>query len=140
QSIRDFSPDVALDLMGNHKGGVLAALSLADRRIGWRRADRREPSSALWIRQGLPARGLHAVDRNLSLLAGLDLEVAPAAVDFGGALLPGTPPGGAEEPFVFLHPGAGWGNKRYRPEDWVAVAVGIHQRSGLRTLVAAGPG
>ena len=29
-----FAPQVVLDLMGNHKAGLLAAVSLADRRIG----------------------------------------------------------------------------------------------------------
>ena len=47
--LRRFSPDVVLDLMGNHKAGILGALSLADRRIGAARKDRRERSSSLWI-------------------------------------------------------------------------------------------
>ena len=52
-----FAPDVVLDLMGNHKAGVLAALTLGDRRIGLARAGRREPSSAVWISEPVVPRG-----------------------------------------------------------------------------------
>ena len=76
-----FAPDAVLDLMGNHKAGVISALTLADRRIGFARTSRREPSSAIWNNEPLVPRGVHAVDRMLSLLDALDLPAEPA--DFG---------------------------------------------------------
>jgi ADP-heptose:LPS heptosyltransferase len=78
-----------LDLMGNHKAAVIAALSLAPRRLGHASAGRREPSSALWLSERVPAAGTHAVDRALSLLAALGLPREPA--DFGGGKLFPTP-------------------------------------------------
>lgn len=135
-----FSPDLALDLMGNHKAGVLAALTRLSGcrvRLGAARPDRREPSSALWINREVPLRGEHAVDRNLSLLAGLGLPAEPA--DFGGtALFPQSPP----EPgsFVLVHPGAGWANKVYPPGHWGEVLRRLREQTGLASRVAVARG
>jgi lipopolysaccharide heptosyltransferase I len=140
-----FAPDLVLDLMGNHKAGVLAALTLADRRIGAARRFRREPSSAFWLSEGVEPRGVHAVDRALSLLD--PLGVPPAPADFGGAkLLPAVPEPVRErllahpEPFVLLHPGAGWGNKRYPPAWWGEVARRLRAEPGIPTWIAVAPG
>ncbi|HEY2290797.1 MAG TPA: glycosyltransferase family 9 protein, partial [Thermoanaerobaculia bacterium] len=79
--LRRFAADVALDLMGNHKAGAISRLSGARTRIGFARPHRREPSSALWINRPVVPRGVHAVDRMLSLLDALGLPPEPA--DFG---------------------------------------------------------
>jgi heptosyltransferase-1 len=143
--LRRFSADVALDLMGNHKAGVLARLSGARRRIGFARRERREPSSALWINRPVPPRGTHAVDRMLSLLDGLGLPPEPA--DFGPEKLFRQEPAAARdlfaadpEPFALLHPGAGWGNKRYPPAWWGRSARLLQAETGLPTWVAAARG
>jgi heptosyltransferase I len=145
-ALRRFSPDVALDLMGNHKAGVLSALSFSGRRIGFARRHRREPSSAVWINRRIVPRGAHAVDRMLSVLDGLGLPPEPA--DFGPEkLFQGPPPPAAlevleahPEPFALLHPGAGWANKRYPPERWGAVARRLRAEAGLATWVAVARG
>ena len=144
-----FAPQVVLDLMGNHKAAAIAALSLAPRRIGHARAGRREPSSALWLSERVPADGTHAVDRALSLLDALGLPREPA--DFGGdKLFGGTGPAAARAearaglaaapPYVLLHPGAGWGNKAYPPAWWGEAARRLHAATGVRTRIAAAPG
>jgi heptosyltransferase-1 len=137
-----FAPQVVLDLMGNHKAAVIAALSLAPRRLGHASAGRREPSSALWLSERVPVAGTHAVDRALSLLDGLGLPREPA--DFGGEKLfrPDTEHGPEEvdAPFVLLHPGAGWGNKAYPPAWWGEAVRRLHAATGVRTNVAAAPG
>ncbi len=145
KALRRFAPDVALDLMGNHKAGVLAHLSGARRRIGFARRERREPSSALWINRPVVPRGTHAVDRMLSLLDGLGLPPEPA--DFGPEKLFRQEPEAARdlfatdpEPFALLHPGAGWGNKRYPPAWWGQAARLLQQDTGLPTWVAVAPG
>jgi heptosyltransferase-1 len=144
-ALRRFSPDVALDLMGNHKAGVLSALSLAGRRIGAARPHRREPSSAVWINRPVVPRGTHAVDRMLSLLDGLDLPPEPA--DFGPEkLFQEEPPAVRElvaahpEPFALLHPGAGWANKRYPPGWWGQAAGRLRAETGIATWVATARG
>ncbi len=140
-----FAPDVALDLMGNHKAGILAALSFADRRVGLARRRRREPSSSLWLTERVDSGALHAVDRGLALLAPLDLPRDPA--DFGGEKLFPTVPraarqllASADEPFVLLHPGAGWGNKRYPAAAWSEAARRLAAAGGPTTWVAMAPG
>lgn len=140
-----FAPEVVLDLMGNHKAGVLAALTGCDRRIGFARAARREPSSALWASETVAVHSPHAVDRGLELLAALD--VAPGPADFApGKLLRAVPedarawlaarPG----PAVFVHPGAAWANKRYPPPLWAEVARGIAARTAASVWIGAAPG
>jgi heptosyltransferase-1 len=135
-----FSPEVVLDLMGNHKAGVTGLLSSARRRVGHAREGRPEPSSTLWLTETVPARGMHAVDRALSLLDALGLPEEPA--DFGGDKLFRSPPAAAPapSPFVLLHPGAGWGNKTYPPAWWAETLRLLHAATGLRARVAAAPG
>lgn len=144
--MRSFRADVALNLMGNHKGGILCALSGARRRIGLARRARREPSSVLWDTQTAEPSGRHAVDRALANLAPLGVPAEPA--DFGGEhLLTESAPGaGGErsrerpgEPFCLLHPGAAWGNKVYPPERWAAVTRRLREATGLATRVALSP-
>ena len=137
--LRAFRADVALDLMGNHKGALIALLSGAPRRLGLDRAGRRERSSALWINEPIAAPALHAVDRGLALAAALGAPAAPA--DFGpGRLGCLRREGGPAGDYVFLHPGAAWGNKRYPPPAWGVVARSLAERSGLAVRVGAAPG
>ena len=144
ERLASFGADVALDLMGSHKGALLAALSQAGRRIGLAAACRRERESALWINEAISCRQPHAVDRYLSLLAPLGVD--PAPVSFAPEALfarhrpplPGAVATGG--PYLFLHPGAAWGNKRLPPATWAAALTEIARRSGLRAWIGAAPG
>ncbi|MDH3403271.1 MAG: lipopolysaccharide heptosyltransferase I [Acidobacteriota bacterium] len=133
-----FAPEIVIDAMGNHKSAALAALSGADRRIGAARRDRREPSSALWISEPVALVGAHAVDRAMSLLAGLG--ISDRSVDFGAAAILRGPPAATATPPVLIHPGAGWRNKEYPPERWGRVAGELAAARGLEVGVLAGPG
>jgi len=144
-AMRRFRADVALDLMGNHKGGVLAALSGARRKLGPARAFRREPSSAVWIGEEVETPAEHAVDRALEVLRPLGIGEGP--VSFGGEkLMRHEPPeaeellGGAEAPYFVIQAGAGWANKTYPPERWGEVAARLAEETGIRTLVPIAPG
>ena len=133
-----FGPDVTVDLMGNHKAGILSALTLCDRRIGPARP-RREPSSAFWINEPVATRGRHAVDRALSMLDAFGLPPEPA--DFGGEKIFRDPPANVPEPPYFLiHPGAGWVSKQYPPERWGEVARRLREATGIPTWVPIAPG
>ncbi len=145
--IATFGPDVALDLMGNHKAGLLAALSFADRRLGLAREFRREPSSAIWIneRVALPdGHAGHAVDRMLAVLDGLGLPNEPAEFQ-PKKILPGSTAEFSEQAglpsrFALLHPGAGWANKKYPAARWGRALKDLATETGLPSLVAVGPG
>jgi heptosyltransferase-1 len=145
RQLEEFAPEITLDLMGNHKGGVLGALTLADRRIGFERSARREPSSAIWISEPVEPRGAHVVDHMLSLLDALDLPPEPA--DFGGDLLLREPAAAVDEileaetgPRLVIVPGAGWDNKRYPPPLWGEVARLLADDPGIPSWVLPGPG
>lgn len=141
--VRAFDADVALDLMGNHKGALLGALSGAGRRIGLDRKSRREPTSVLWDTETVAPFGAHAVDRALSVLERLGLPREPPDFGGGGIAAGSAPPqaaaGAGSEPFCLLHPGAGWGNKVYPPERWGAIARGLRDATGLGTRIALSP-
>jgi heptosyltransferase-1 len=139
RKLRRFAPSLAIDLMGNHKAGALAWLSGSAQRLGAVRRQRREPSSALWIGSRVATSGPHAVDHGLSLLAALDIPRETA--DFGGPrLLPDVAPLGTPQPFALIHPGAGWGNKRYPPAWWGEVARRFRAAGGPAVRVAVAPG
>ncbi|MEM7048268.1 MAG: glycosyltransferase family 9 protein [Acidobacteriota bacterium] len=148
QRLRAFRADIALELMGNHKGGAIARLSGAPRRIGLARSHRREPSSALWINHPVTPAGDHAVDHALAPLTALGIE--PRPIDFASHdLLPGGQTEGedvltaanlADQPFLLLHPGTGWPSKDYPTERWAEVVSALHDRAGHRTLLSSGPG
>ncbi len=155
RTLRRFAPDVALDLMGNHKGGVIARLSGAPRRLGAARPLRREASSAIWINEpvAMPRErsattaGDHAVDRALAILAGLGLPAGSATADFGGDRILTRVPEDAQAflaarsgPFAVIQAGAGWGNKTYPPARWGEVARQLRDRAGLETWVPIAPG
>ncbi len=136
--LRGFRADVALELMGNHKGGVIARLSGAPRRLGLVGPARRERSSAIWVNERVAADARHAVDRGLALAAALGAP--PAPVDFAPERLAcgrGQEAGGD---YAFIHPGAAWGNKRYPPAAWGEAARALAAASGLAVRVGAAPG
>lgn len=133
-----FHPDIVLDLMSNHKSGVLAALTMSDRRIGIERAFRREPSSAIWINESIQPDGTHAVDRMFSLLGALG--ISGQSIDFGAeklrqALGVDSRESRSAAPQIVIHPGAGWVNKRYPPSQWGRVTKILYDRTGLQTRV-----
>lgn len=147
--LRGFGADLAIDLMGNHKGGILAFVSGARRTLGAVRRDRREGSSALWVRQRVPTPSRHAVDRYLDLLAALDIRVDEADFDPDNILpeVPASLPdllNGADasptRPYVIIQAGAGWGNKTYPPAWWGTVAQGLAQDPGIDVQVPIAPG
>lgn len=137
-AMRRFRADLALDLMGNHKAGVLVALSGAKRRLGAPREQRREPSSALWVAETAQLSGEHVVDRTLSLLSALGLPTEPA--DFAAErIFPSALADGASGG-VLLHAGAGWGNKTIPAATAAWLAREIGRRWALPVTIAAGPG
>ncbi|RMH23368.1 MAG: glycosyltransferase family 9 protein [Acidobacteria bacterium] len=136
--LRAFDADVALDLMGNHKGALLARLSGARRVIGAARDQRREPASARWLNETVATGGVHAVDRGLALLGALGLEPQPA--DFAGDKLLPAAVADADPPYAVVQAGAGWGNKRYPPVWWGRVARALARRTGLEIRVPIAPG
>ncbi|HEY6548248.1 MAG TPA: glycosyltransferase family 9 protein, partial [Vicinamibacteria bacterium] len=74
--LRRASFDVALDLQGLWKSAAWARFSGAGRVIGFARAHRREPASALLVPERVPqpAQARHVIDKNLALLRPLGID------------------------------------------------------------------
>lgn len=141
--LNDFSADVVLDLMGNHKAGVLAAIAHCDRRIGLAARLRRERSSAAWLTEWVTPRGAHAVDRALAVAAALGSS--DRFVGFGrdkilAAALGVPSPFPPGHDYVVIHPGAAWASKRYPAERWGRVAAALAAGGARTVLVSVGAG
>jgi ADP-heptose:LPS heptosyltransferase len=141
---------LAFDFQGLWKSAGWALLSRAARRIGFDRAHRREPGSAILLTElrAPPQSARHVIDKNLALLEALGIRrigardfplppfereqawIARALVELG--LL------GAERP-VLLHPGGGWSSKLWPAERYGELAARLAAR-GLPAVVSWGPG
>jgi lipopolysaccharide heptosyltransferase I len=141
--------DVALDLQGLLKSGVLTRLTRAPLRIGFARHATREPSTIFTNRHVTPPPSAeHVVDQYLSLLGPLgiehprveftlpsDADAESAAEEFFGAA--GLKP---RDRLVAILPGAGRPVKRWPPERFAALAARLGIEAGARVLVLWGPG
>ncbi len=135
--------DAAIDFQGLIKSAALARLSGARRAIGFARESLREPfASAFYTETVQSLETGHVIVKNLSLLAALRIE-APVAPAFRFVRRPSA----AEQQvrvrtsgrFAIINPGAAWPNKRWPPERFGALAVEIHRRHGLASIVTWGP-
>lgn len=142
RQLRDFGPDVAIDMQGLLKSGVATWLSGARLRIGHERPESRE---AAWLacNHRVTTTAAHVVDRNCELLA--PLGVRGTAPDFDMPDWPGsrhrmrdwldaiklTAP-------AIINPGAGWPSKIWAEDRFAAVARRLHDEHGVRSLVVWG--
>ena len=142
--------DVALDLQGLLKSGVLAAATRAPLRIGFAAGRCREPLAALFTNRRVvpPAAARHVVDQHLSLLVPLHvtepvrefrLPIEPAAEARADEFLAsaGLAPG---RRLVVLNPGAGRPDKRWPEERFRALAERLAEDTGTMVLIVWGPG
>jgi heptosyltransferase-1 len=140
--------DVAVDLQGLLKSGLLTLATGAPLRIGFAWPRSREGNAFFTNRRVLPPpEARHVVDQYLALLAPLGVTrpvhefrlpadaAAEAQVgDFFAAS--GLKP---RDRVVVLNPGAGRADKRWLPERFAALARGV-VAAGARVLVVWGPG
>jgi lipopolysaccharide heptosyltransferase I len=135
--------DAAIDLQGLLKSAVLARLVHARTTIGFPRQHLREPMARfLYTTAPDPGPAPHVIDKNLALLAPLDVQ--DRSVRFPIAIPHSVAVDGAIErfggqPFAILNPGAAWPNKRWPPERFGAVAAALQREFGMRSLVMWGP-
>jgi heptosyltransferase-1 len=140
--LRQAQYDLAIDFQGAWKSVLVALLSRARVRLGFR--EPREHGAGLFYHRTAIAQGEHIIEQNLSLLSALG-PTGP---------LPENPPlprdetqelWAAEElaarglsEFAVINPGAGWGAKQWPAERYAEVARGLAQ-AGLRSLINFGP-
>jgi lipopolysaccharide heptosyltransferase I len=142
--------DVAIDLQGLLKSGILAAATRAPLRIGFAARWGREPLSALFTNRRVtpPPSARHVIEQYLALLAPLGiterrmeftLPVTPAAETIidewlaGAGLKP-------RRRLVVLNPGAGRPDKRWPLTHYTELARRLVQDAGAHVVVTWGPG
>jgi lipopolysaccharide heptosyltransferase I len=143
-ALREDPVDVALDMQGLVKSGVVALLSRAKRRVGFATPALRERASALFLTEQVEVDDAgHVIEKNLALARHLGASDGapyqfpidvPASIDLAlAARLPSAP-------FAILNPGGGWWTKQWSPERFGALARDLAARRGLASLVTFGPG
>jgi lipopolysaccharide heptosyltransferase I len=146
RELRAASYDVALDVQGLTKSGLVAWWSGARRRIGFAGPDSRE-LNRLFVneRQPVPP-GLHVVERNLTLLRALELEppsrprfTLPAYDDEGRRVEASLAELGLEPgAFAIVNPGTTWITKTWPATSFAAVARGLVEELLLPVVVTWG--
>jgi len=141
--------DVAIDLQGLIKSGVLTAATGARVRIGFDRQWRREPVAGLFINQRVvPPSARHVVEQDLALLQ--PLGITPPRLEFrlptvaaaetrldDWLALAGLKP---RQRLVVLNPGAGRADKRWPVARFAELAARLSHDAGAHVVVAWGPG
>lgn len=142
RGLRDFAPDVAVDLQGLLKSALPTWLSGARMRIGHAAPEAREQAWRFYTHT-VEARAAHVVDRNLHLLSPLGIRPDRPAFD-----MPRWPVSRLRmqewlatlrlpRPPALLNPGAGWPSKIWPAERFAAVARELDRR-GVPSVVVWG--
>jgi heptosyltransferase-1 len=144
RDLRRVGYTAAIDLQGLLKSAVLARAARAERTIGFTTAHLREPTAAPFYTHRIdPERGAHVIFKNLALLEPLgsrDTRVAfPLEIPYS-AVSDGVSGRFDDAPYAVINPGAAWPNKRWPADRFGALAAGIRDRFGMRSLVLWGPG
>jgi len=145
RQVRRFAPDVVLDLFCNPRTALWTALSGAGERVGYAG---KGPRSAAYTRRVRP-RVLSAIEHHLASVAALGWPAEPtvprlhvadeARGEARAALRALGVPDGAR--LVGMHAGARWPTRRWRIENFAALArqvVAAHD--DVVVLATAGPG
>lgn len=147
--LRDGRFDVAIDLQGNLKSGVLTAATRAPVRVGFSARRCREPLNALFTNRRVtpPASARHIVEQQLALLAPLgiheaeptfalptDVVAESAVADFFAAA--GLKP---RDRIVVVNPGAGRVAKQWPVTHFATLARRLAGEAGATVLVVWGP-
>lgn len=145
--LREVAYDAVIDMQGSVRSGIVARFTGCRRIIG--EEVPREPAAKWLFSERVMTKGEHVIEQDLELasaVAGDELAYAPAVLPYDEA---------AEEwcdaleerilgaqagcPILLIHPGAGWGAKRWPADRYGAVAEEFARRRGV-SLVSAGPG
>jgi heptosyltransferase-1 len=139
--------DAVLDLQGSIRSAVVARLSGCHRIVGEARP--REAPARWLFTERVETAGRHVIEQDIELASALAGDLLTAAapslpVDAEAeewcSRLPSLQDAlWNNQPVVLLHPGGGWGAKRWPPDRYGALAEEFTRRGGL-VLVNAGPG
>ncbi len=136
--------DAALDLQGALRSAVIASFAQAERLLG--EAEPRERIARHLFSEHVPSAGVHVIDQLADVVRALYGDALP----LGLPLLPQDPlaahwcteagVGPHYGPAILLHPGAGWGAKRWPVERYAQAGAMLAQQSGWQVVINAAPG
>jgi heptosyltransferase I len=139
--------DAVLDLQGSIRSAVVAWLTGCRRIIG--EANPRETPARWLFTEQVKTTGVHVIEQDIELTAavagdtltpaGAPLPVDEQAEDWCDRLPELKEAVWTARPVVLLHPGGGWGAKRWPADRYGAVAEEFAMRGG-EVLINAGPG
>jgi lipopolysaccharide heptosyltransferase I len=145
--------DIAIDLQGLWKSGVITALTRAPLRVGLAATHCRERASTWFTNRHVtpPPEIAHVVDQYLAVVAGLGVDLAtvgapafPVPVDAGveATITRWLEDEGVKvgTPLVLLNPGSGGDHKRWAVEAFRRLGEELAVRLGTRVAIAWGPG
>jgi lipopolysaccharide heptosyltransferase I len=143
--------DVAIDLQGLIKTGIIAFLSRARQRLGLNRKNCKEPLNALFVNETATpvGPGTHVVDIYLNLI--LLLGGRPQASQIHPLNVPESAcapvdlffrenPEISMKPIAIINPGAGFPTKLWELDRFAKLADRMAEELGLSILLAWGPG
>jgi heptosyltransferase-3 len=144
RKLRQGRYDLVLELSGGDRGATYAFLTGAKERLGFT-----HPRQAFWQRHGCftrllprPPVKMHMVDQNLEAVQALGIHPENPRLQFFWQpqveqrvhdLLVSL--GLAEQPFVVMHPGAGWRFKCWTPTGYARVIEAFEQEWGLPVVL-----
>ena len=146
--------DVAIDLQGLIKSGVVALASGAKIRAGFESSELRERASRLFLTDQIPTGSSeHVIEKNLSLVRWLlsRQQQTQNAEPEGRYEFPihvsrederyiEEELGGQIDRFAIINPGGGWPTKLWPAKSYGAITDVLWEEFGLRSLVTFGPG
>ena len=144
--------DMAVDLQGLWKSGVITALTRAPLRVGMAGTHCRERAAAWFTNRHItPPAAIHVVEQYLAVVAGLGVDLA--AVGPPAFPVPGDPVAEAgvarwlEEEgvkpttaLILLNPGSGGDHKRWAVDAFRRLGEELAVRLGARVAIPWGPG
>jgi heptosyltransferase-1 len=147
RELRAAKYDAVLDMQSSIRSALVAKITGCKRILGMQ--DAREAPAKFFYSECIPTKGVHVIEQGVELadaLAGDQLTAVPPP-------LPVDPEAELwceehqelksaiwmSKPVVLIHPGGGWGAKRWPAERYGAVAEEFAIRGGV-VLVNAGPG
>ncbi len=146
--LRRTTYDLLIDFQGLLKSGIFVTLARAHRKVGFGRGMEHAEMSYLFLNERIPAvsMDMHAVDRELHLLAAIGVECPQVRFDLPvtdahravAARLLGEEGIGDEHPLVAINPMTTWPTKHWRSERFAQVADRL-MTAGLAVVFTGGP-
>jgi heptosyltransferase-1 len=136
--------DATLDLQGALRSAVVASFAKAERLLG--EAEPRERIARHLFSERIVSKGVHVIDQLADVVRGLYGDALPLGLPW----LPQDPlaahwcteagAGPHFGPAILLHPGAGWGAKRWPVERYAQVGAMLARQTGSHIVINAAPG